>query len=236
MYHVFLLSLFFIFSCQSEKRVPLSQQIENFKNESRSKVPDEVRAIMQKANKELVESGIAQRALGKNNKLPDFVLEDENGKTLKISSLYKDKVLVMTFYRGGWCPYCRLELQAYETMLEDFADAGAIVLAISPESKMELKKTRKKNDLSFPLYHDENNQIAKKLGLSFKLSDELIKLYKNFNIDLEANQGNSENTLPMPGTYVIDKNGRIVFAFINPDYTLRAEPSEVLKVVKSLQE
>jgi peroxiredoxin len=227
-----LATVLILIGCHSEPPPPLAEQIKQ-KKES-LKAPEDVQKLMKDDLDRLIKMGLSENALGKGNKLPDFEMLDEKGEKVSISSLYEKAPLVITFYRGGWCPYCMLELKTYEALLEKFTDAGSIVIGISPETIMELKKTRKKNDLSFALYSDKDNAVAKKLGLSFKMGQPIIDLYKKFEIDLSASQGNDENVLPMPGTYVIDKKGVIRFAFFNSDYTLRAEPTEVLKIVKGL--
>ncbi len=231
---IFILALtpFILTSCLKKEPISYGESSEKRKQEMGAKVSDDVKNIMKKANEELIQSGLAERALAEGNKLPDFEVKNEKGEMVKVSSLYAKNYLVITFYRGGWCPYCQLELKAYESMLDDFADAGAVVVGISPEVELELKKTRKKNDLSFPLFSDPNNEVAKKLGIAFTLNPEILAVYKKFGIDLEKSQNNKENTLPMPGTYVVDTTGKILFAFINPDYTLRAEPADVLKVIQ----
>ncbi len=231
----FLLLIALVFSCNKEPAKSLTQKIAEHKQASTGKIPEEIKELFAKATDDLAKTGIAENALSEGNKLPNFEILSTSGEKVMINTLYEDKYLVIDFYRGGWCPYCKLELQTYQELLEDFIQAGARVIAISPDTVLESKKTKDKNKLSFELYSDPNNEAAKKLGLAFQVDSKVIEVYKKFGIDLEASQGNSENTLPMPGTYVVDKSGKIVFAFLNPDYTMRAEPSEVLEIVKGLK-
>lgn len=199
------------------------------KKKSNSKAPAEIIKIMQKATKDLEASGIEKTALSEGTKVPSFKLD---GK--KIEDIYGNGVTVISFYRGGWCPYCMLQLKEYQRIYSEFKKANINLIAIAPDTRKEIAKTKRNHKLTFPIYKDENNHIAEKFGLAFQLPSNLLKVYKKFNIDLEASQGNDENRLPLPGTYIIDTKGNIRYAFAKADYTLRAEPEDVLKRAKAL--
>ncbi|MCO4793709.1 MAG: AhpC/TSA family protein [Bacteriovoracaceae bacterium] len=211
----------------------LHSQLE--KKKKSSKAPVAIKKVMKKGVDDLRSSGIEKRTLTKGRKLPAFSLVDKRGIITPIKNIYSKNPLVITFYRGAWCPYCKLELKAYELLKEEFDKAGATIVALSPDKWNEIRKTKDKLGLTFDLYRDENNNIAKRMGLAFKVDGETLKLYSKFGINLEKSQGNDLNELPMPGTYVIDTKGVIRFAFTDPDYKKRAEPSEVLRVVRSLK-
>ncbi len=188
-----------------------------------SKAPKEVRAIMERSTKELKESGIENKAIKQKMVVPDFALGNKS-----IKEILKNGKVVLKFYRGSWCPYCMIELKEYQSMYDKFEKSGCQLIAISPDTKLEIKKMKKNFDFTFPVYSDQNNAVAKKFGLAFKLSDDLQSVYKKFGIDLEKSHGNNNQELPLPGTYVIDKNGKVIYAFFDVDYTKRAEPKEVL--------
>lgn len=221
--------LIFLF-CFNTSADSLKEQIEIRKSQSKSKTPAEIKKIMLKATEDLKASGIEQKALGVGRKVPDFKIDKK-----PIKSFYEKGITVVTFYRGGWCPYCMLQLKEFERLYSDFKKEGINLIALAPDTAKEIKKTKRNHNLSFPIFSDPNNEIASQFGLAFQLPSELLKVYQKFGIDLKASQGNSENRLPMPGTYIIDREGNIRYAFAKADYTLRAEPQDVLKRAQSIQ-
>jgi peroxiredoxin len=139
--------------------------------------------------------------------------------------------LVVTFYRGVWCPYCNLELQALNEALPELQRYGANVVAISPQTAVNSRKSVRINDLRFPVLSDVRNETAAAFGLRFALPDYLVELYQNLKNDLPAFNGDPSWTLPMPARYVIGANGTVLYAEVNPDYTHRPDPSEMLPVL-----
>jgi peroxiredoxin len=194
-----------------------------------SKAPPEVQKTMSDATEALRKSGLVDKAKKKGDKFIDFELPNAIGGKIKLSDALKKGAVILTFYRGGWCPYCNLQLRAYQESLEDFKKMGAQLIAVSPESSESADTTVNKNDLKFSVLSDEGNAVARKYGLVFKVSDDLKNIYKSFGIDLEKNQKNNSWELPIPATYVINKQGKVVYSFLNVDYTQRAEPADILK-------
>jgi peroxiredoxin len=141
--------------------------------------------------------------------------------------------LVLTFYRGVWCPYCNLELQALQDALVSFQELGARIVAISPQNAVNSRKSVRTNALSFPILSDTHNDVAAAFGLRFELPDYLVELYKKLKNDLPAFNGDASWTLPMPARYVIAQDGTILYAEVNPDYTHRPEPSDMLPALRS---
>jgi peroxiredoxin len=226
-----ILALSFSFASFGET---LTEQLKKRREASAKRVPPEVKKIMNKGVNDLRSLGKHEVALGVGKRIPTISFRDLSKKRVGIDRLYSDQVVVLTFYRGGWCPYCMLELEAYQKHLDAFKKAGAIVVAVSPDSAGEAKKTVKKRKLTFDVFTDPENRAAKLLGLSFKVDKGTLEVYKKFGIDLKKSQGNENNELPMPGTFVIDKKGIVRYSYVDPDYTKRADPLDVLKVVKSL--
>ncbi len=202
----------------------LEEKLEARRSKSQAKRPENIKAVFSKQSKDLERSQILKKALKEGVDAPSFNLNDKH-----ISSFYKQGNVVVKFYRGGWCPYCMIELKEYQGYYSKFKERGCEIIALSPDLKIEIRKTKKKFDLEFPMYSDQENKIAKKFGLAFALNKDILSIYKKFGIDLKKSQGNERNELPLPGTYVINKKGKIVYAYVNLDYTRRAEPSEVLK-------
>ena len=142
---------------------------------------------------------------------------------------------MLTFYRGIWCPYCNMDLQAIEAAAEEIRALGASLVAISPQTAPNRRKSERENALSFPILSDHGNSVANEFGLRFRLPDDLIAVYKGFGNDLTVGNGEDSWTLPMPARYVIGNDGVIAYAEVNPDYTRRPDPSELLPVLLRLR-
>lgn len=199
-----------------------------------SVTPDVVVA-MHRATGELIESGLAERAKGVGDKAPAFALENYDGQTIESAALLAQGPLVLSFYRGVWCPYCNIELEALEAALPAVKALGANLVAISPQTPANSAKSQRQNKLSFPILADADGKIGEAFGLRFVMPDYLIDVYKRAGIDLPAVNKDPSWSLPMPARYIIDSDGTIVAADINPDYTKRPDPSELLPVLERLK-
>lgn len=194
--------------------------------------PPQVHSTMKKATDALIASGQAERALKAGDKAPEFTLQDPDGNPVSSVELLAKGPLVLSFYRGVWCPYCNMELQALEAALPAIRDLGASLVAISPQIKANSRKSVRQNELSFPILSDSKNDVAAAFGLRFTLPDYLIELYKSFGNDLPKINDDPSWTLPMPARFVIGTDGIITYAEVNPDYTLRPDPSELLPALR----
>jgi peroxiredoxin len=195
----------------------------------KQQAPAEVFAAMEAANAKLEMSGVAGRALKAGDKIPDFDLPDATGKVVRSADLLAAGPLVISFYRGAWCPYCSLELKTLQQNLAEFHGKGATLVAISPQTPDESLTTKEKNELAFPVLSDAGSNVARKFGLVFTLDETLKPIYKAFGIDLLTHNGVDTWELPIPATYVVAKSGKIVSAYVDVDYRNRAEPAEILK-------
>ena len=142
--------------------------------------------------------------------------------------------VIVTFYRGGWCPYCNLELKAYQQVLNDIKKAGAQLIAVSPQTPDASLTTKEKNELEFLVLSDPNGNVAESYKLVFKMPDYLVEIYKQFGFDVPGHNDHDSWELPVPATYIIDQSGKIRFASVDPDYTKREDPSKVVEVLKEL--
>lgn len=212
----------------------LQDQIDEYKAGFRSKVPEEVQAIMVEATKTLSATNIVDKAPKAGDTLPEFSLQNHKGGTTNLSTLLAKGPVIVTFYRGGWCPYCNLELRAYQEILPEIQAAGAQLVAITPELPDNSLSTAEKNELNFEVLSDVNADYARSLGLVFTLPEELRPIYSNFNIHIEEHNGKGQFDLPLAATYLIDQNGVIANAFVDADYTKRQEPREVLAALEQL--
>lgn len=190
--------------------------------------PAHIHPIMERATAELIASGAAQRALKVGDKAPLFSLKDVNGTWVSSADLLANGPLVLTFYRGVWCPYCNMELQALQTFLPTLKDQGASLLALSPQTAANSRKSERITELGFPILSDTHNDVADAFGLRFQLPDYLIELYKALGNNLPLINDDPAWNLPMPARYVIGQDSVIRYAEVNPDYTQRPEPSAML--------
>jgi peroxiredoxin len=197
-------------------------------------VPQSVIDTMHRATDELIASGLATRAKKAGDVAPAFTLKDQDGNSVSSAELLARGPLVLTFYRGVWCPFCNMELQAIQAALPEIKARGASVVAISPQTQPNSRKSARQNELSFPILSDAGGDVASAFGLRFKLPDYLIALYQGFKNDLPTINADPSWTLPMPARYVIRPDGVIAYAEVNPDYTQRPDPSELLPVLERI--
>jgi peroxiredoxin len=211
----------------------LLQAIENFQKEMIPNIPKDVLQTLQRTSAKLMAKGLEDNALEQGDTIPAFSLPDATGTQISSDQILKDGPMVISFYRGGWCPYCNLELKALQDVLPEIKTLKAELIAISPELPDHSLSTKEKHALEFPVLSDHNNQVAKNFGLVFELDKELVPIFKDkFNWDLIAINGTENVELPFPATYVVDKAGVIQYAFVNSDYTQRAEPDKILEVLR----
>ena len=210
----------------------LQDRLDAFKAEFIAARPADVRATMERATAELIASGAASRALKAGDRAPAFTLEAQDGSPVSSADLLASGPLVVSFYRGVWCPYCNMELQALEAARSDFEAAGASLVAISPQNRVNSRKSVRENTLGFPILSDAGNAVAAAFGLRFALPGYLVDLYKSLGNQLPAFNGDDSWTLPLPGRFVIGSDGVVVYAEVNPDYTRRPEPADMLPAIR----
>ncbi|MBU6394570.1 MAG: AhpC/TSA family protein [Sphingomonadales bacterium] len=206
----------------------LKSALDQFRLEFTGKIPPEIAAAMTRADNELAASGIAAQALGAGAEAPDFTLKGARGETVTLSRLLRQSPVVVSFYRGGWCPYCNLELRALQAVLPEITARGASLVAISPELPDESLSTAEKNELAFPVLSDTGSRVARNWGIAFDLAEELRPIYSRFGHALPDRNGGTEWILPVPATFVISDCGIVRLAFVDTDYRNRLEPEAVL--------
>ena len=198
--------------------------------------PAWVHEPMHRATTELIASGAAERALKAGDRAPEFTLKDTEGRDVSSGPPLTKGPLVVTFYRGVWCPYCNMDLQALQEALPAIAERRAQLIAISPQTQSNGRKSQRENKVTFPVLSDPGNEVAGIFGLRFRLPDYLIEIYRDiFKNDLPRINGEPSWTLPMPARYVIGSDGIIAYAEVNPDYTQRPDPAELLPVLSRMQ-
>ena len=211
----------------------LSQQLEEYRAGWMQRVPADRRAAMERHIAHLSETGIGGRARQVGDQAPEIILPDARGNSFEVATLLAKGPVVVTFYRGGWCPYCNLELKAYQAVLPRIAAAGASLVAISPEKPDDSLSTAEKNALTFPVLSDVGQKVGKAFGLVYSFTDELRSVYDGFKLDIpEKNGAPGDWSLPLSATYLIGKDGRILFADTSVDYRRRTDPLDVLQVLE----
>jgi peroxiredoxin len=209
----------------------LKEQLAEYRAGWFKRVPTERQAIMERHINEL-RNGLAQAALKVGDRAPTIVLSNARDKTVDVGTLLKRGAVIVTFDRGGWCPYCNLELRAFQKILPEIEAAGAALVAISPEKPDDTLSTAEKNALSFEVLSDVGQKVGRAFGLVYTFSDELKSAYQQFGLDIPATNGAEEWALPISATYIIGRDGTIIYAYTDPDYRDRADPDEVLMFLK----
>jgi peroxiredoxin len=209
----------------------LKEQLAEYRAGWFKRVPAERQAILERHINEL-RNGLAKGALKVGNQAPAIVLPNAKGRTVDLGTLLKHGPVIVTFYRGGWCPFCNLELKAFQKILPDITAAGATLVAISPEKPDDILSTGDKNALSFEVLSDVGQKVGRAFGLVYTFSDELKRAYQEFGLDVPAINGTEEWALPISATYIIGRDGTIIYAYTDGDYRDRADPEEVLMFLK----
>lgn len=209
----------------------LQQELTELSKKIQSMLSDDVKKLMGKSAIDLINSHIAENALKKGDKTPNFTLANATGKLINIQDLLKSSLVVISFYRGGWCPYCNLELRALQQQLSEIQKAGATLVAITPETPDNSLSTIEKNELTFEVLSDVGNKIAHEFGLTFTVAKTLRPIYHSFGINLPESNGDESYQLPIPATYIVDRDGIIVYSFVDSDYTKRLEPQEIIDIL-----
>jgi peroxiredoxin len=217
-----------------EPTTSLKTELDSFRSEFMANVAPEIRDAMVRADMELAASGIAQRALKAGDHAPDFRLPDARGGYVRLKDLLATGRVVLSFYRGGWCPYCNLELRALQKTLPEITRLGAKLVAVSPQTPDESLSTAEKNALAFPVLSDVGSAAAKSFGVAYDLAEELRPTYARFGHALPEKNGDDTWVLPIPATYVIGMDSTIALAFVDVDYRNRLEPTEILIALQSL--
>jgi peroxiredoxin len=196
-------------------------------------VPAETQAIHARAIAELKEQHLADNILPVGAMIPEFQLQDHDGKTVSSSDLLAKGRLVICFIRGRWCPFCVGQMEAMNLILPEIEEAGATLVAVSPQTVQQLFFMRDQHKLRFPLLSDAGNKVARQFRLTYRVPDEQRSVYQRAFVNLPFVNGDDSWELPIPATYIIDRNGAVLYASADEDYTERPEPEDILRLLNT---
>jgi peroxiredoxin len=213
----------------------LQTELDAFRNAWTARVGSDISDLVAIDIDDLRQSGLLDRVARPGDQLPGLTLPNATGDAVDLRALSESGPLVITFYRGGWCPYCNLELRGYQQLLSAFTDHGATLVAVSPETPDDTLDTAQKNALAFPVLSDVEGRLADALGVRFALSPAVKALYQRFGHDLPTRNGDGGWSLPMPATFIVAKGGVIASVFADPSYRRRLDPEATLAAVAALR-
>lgn len=213
----------------------LRDDLQRIYEEGRAKRPANETEVMDRAAQQLFNTGQAERATNVGDIAPGFSLPNATEDTVTLYDLLRDGPVVLSFYRGSWCPYCNLELRTLQANIGEFEARGARLVAISPQVRDESLSVTEKHDLTFDVLSDVGTTVAQDYGLSFDIPAELAAIYKSRGHDLIRTNGGHDRTLVIPASYVVGQDGVVSWAFVNSDYTKRTEPSDMIAALDALR-
>ena len=194
-------------------------------------VPAETQAIHVRAVDELKRRRLAANILRVGSRIPEFQLQDHDSESVSSSDLLAKRRLVLCFIRGRWCPFCIGQMEAMNLVLPAIERAGGTLAAVSPQTVKQAFFMRDQHKLRFPLLFDAGNNIARQFGLTYRVPDEQQAVYQRAFVNLPFVNGNDSWELPIPATYIIDRDGTVLYASANEDYAERPEPRDILRVL-----
>lgn len=198
-------------------------------------VPATQTVVMDRAIDDLIASGMRDFGLKVGDRIPDFSLSDVHGKQVHVRDILKAGPMVLSFYRGSWCPYCNIELRALQHISPDVERLGGSIVAVSAELPDIRVTPEDEIPLRFPVLFDPDNDVAKRFGIVYELPEDLLDVYRQRGHGLERVNGLSgANALALPATFVVDRSGTIRLAYINEDYAKRLSTAEILVALNKL--
>jgi peroxiredoxin len=175
---------------------------------------------------------MAQTGLKIGDTAPVFTTKDNSGKTVDLKALLKsNKAVVLFFYRGQWCPYCNKQMQHIQDSLQMLTGKGAYVIGVTPETAENIGKTVAKTKATYSIVQDKGYSIMKSYGVNYVMEETTVNKYKGYGLDMTKANGNTDNILPVPATYVINSAGKIAFVHFDKDYSKRASVKDILAVL-----
>lgn len=197
-------------------------------------LPDEARTTVEQNFSEIMSADYGDNALNEGSTATNFTLPNLKNEPTQLSSLLSNGPVVLNFYRGGWCPFCNLEFKSLHDILPQIKQHGATLVGISPELPDKSMNTVEQHQLQFEVLSDVGNKVAEQFGIVMKIPEVIRPLYLEWGLNLPAINGEESWELPIPATYVINTDGKIISAYVNKNYTERMEPADIIKALETL--
>ena len=211
---------------------PLTERLRAVANEV-ARLSPEFAAIVDRMVERLKSSNVGETAPRPGEPMPDFLLPDEAGHLVRLSDLLEQRAVVLSFHRGHWCPYCRLNADALARIAPEVDRLGGQIVAISPEKRRYAAELKSYAKAPFPILADVNNGYALELNLLFWVGDEKREAMRAGGYDIAPYQGNETWMLPIPATFIIGQDGMVKARYIDPDYRHRMDINALLDALRS---
>lgn len=212
----------------------LHEKIAEMQKQMQANAPANLLTELGEEIQKIIASDIASAAKQPGAEAVSFELPDDNGEIFSLDEALKQGPVVLQFNRGTWCPYCDLQMKALQEKLSEIKEAKAELVIIMPQLSDQVKEYKKENGIEFKILQDQGNEMAALYGLRFTLPEKMQELYQKFKIDIPGSNGDDNQTLPIPATYVISPDKKITYAFVDPNWTNRPEPNEMITALKAL--
>jgi peroxiredoxin len=199
-----------------------------------SALPEDEKQVVTESFAALQASDVAASAVVAGDTAPDFTLPNATGRPVRLHEELQRGPVILSFYRGGWCPFCNLELQALQAYLPQFRELGASLIGISPETPYHALTTAERHALQFEVLSDSGNRVTRDYGLLYAVHEPMRPLYLRWGLDVPAHNGEDNWELPVPATYLIDRDSVVHAAHVDKDYTRRMEPCLILEALRQL--
>jgi len=216
------------------KGARLQPQIDALHAFSAKRLPPNVNAAMERDVAALREAGSLAGACGVGETFPNFELRDQKGRSVSLDDMLKSGYAVLAFVRGGWCPYCNLELRALHNRLKEIESLGATLAAVSPEVPDREVSFANLSPVAFPVLYDENNRLAKRLRITWQFGEDLKTINGHYGMDIAYQNQDDSMVLPIPAVYVVGRDRRILYAYLKADYMTRLEPQALIDALTAL--
>lgn len=215
-------------------RGPLAAELDGMRQGFNASAPADVKEAFEQGVRDVDAMGLTRTSVQVGQKAPGFELPNATGGTTKLADALAKGPVVVTFYRGGWCPYCNVQLDAMAQRMPEMKALGASVFAISPENPEKALVTRDKGNLPFDVLSDHGNEVAGKFGIAYELP-EVVKGKLKGRVDFDGYNGADVGAeLPLAATYVIAPDGTVAWSYVESDYRVRAEPEDVIVALKAV--
>ncbi|MGO4819229.1 peroxiredoxin-like family protein [Flavobacterium sp. W22_SRS_FP1] len=212
----------------------LQATLDNARKAWEAKATAQIKEIYAEGITDVTCQKIVANAKKNDDMAPNFSLKNAVGKEVQLSDYLKKGPVVLTWYRGGWCPYCNMTLHYLQEQLPDIQLKGASLLALTPELPDKSLSTTEKHQLQFEVLSDVGNKVAREYGIVFKLTDAVADHYQKA-FDLHAYNGDESDELPLAATYIINQKGFIIYTFLDAEYRNRAEIKDILSTLESIK-